>query len=125
MKAEQEGLNEILDLWDEDRDRTYTEIMDIMNESGILCGRIPGRKKNGDEIESKEDRRYGIEWTGKWTRAIIKGIIEREIFSEREDIIEDIPIQQKDERIRKEIKKMISNKDIKNTNYTLIAKKNR
>ena len=116
VPEEQEGLQEVIRL---SRDYPHLkpfEIKNIMNESGILCLRGPGRNFRGAKIsESTVKKNSEIIWTGKWTTQIVAKIIEHDQFEIRKKLVAEkgdkINIMKKDEIVIKTIKEHLEETD--------------
>ncbi len=115
VQEEQEGLNEVIRIYKEDKELTASQIKKLMNRSGILCCRGPG--------QNTED------WTGIWTTKIIKKIIEHESFIGRQlkykELSKHTNIMNKDEIVVQLIRDYLDEIDgYENDkfNYTEIAK---
>lgn len=90
VEEEQEGLREVIRIYEADPEQTPTEIKHLMNESGIRCLRGPGKNFRGKTTEKGIKRNEGTPWTGEWTTQIIEKIIERHQLPERKRIVEEL-----------------------------------
>lgn len=109
VPEEQEGLNEVLRISRENPELTASQIKNIMNESGILCLRGPGKNFRGNKITEKNIERNRTQWTGKWTTPIIEKILEHDRFNERQSKVKvNSNIIKKDEIVISEIKKYLN-----------------
>lgn len=129
VPEEQEGLNEVIRISRENPELTATQIKKIMNESGILCLRGPGRNfRGGKQTEKSIARNSLTEWTGKWTSQIIEKIIQRDRFQERLEKVKEneaVNIMKKDEIVIQLIKDYLEETDgysKESFNYSEIAR---
>jgi DNA invertase Pin-like site-specific DNA recombinase len=116
VPEEQEGLQEVIRLSREYPHLKPYEIKNIMNESGILCLRGPGRNFRGIKISENTIKKISeTSWTGKWTTQIIEKIIEHDQFEKRKKIVAEkgdkINIMKKDEIVIKTIKEHLEETD--------------
>lgn len=117
VEAEQEGYNKVIELIGENPDLKAFQIKNLMNETGIICLRGPGKNFRGNEKPSEKDiaRNAKSEWTGKWTTAIIQKIMDRVNEEERRKTVmnnsEKISILDKDARVIEEIKQFFEETD--------------
>lgn len=117
VEEEQPGLNEVIRIHREQPDLTPAQIKNLMNESEFQCLRGPGRDLHGNHTEKGIKKNEGTEWTGKWTTAIIKTIIDHDDFDDRRKVVlettknEPINLLQKDQIVTNIIREYMDEND--------------
>lgn len=130
VPEEQEGLNKVIQISRETPELIPSQIKNVMNETGILCLRGPGKCFRGAAPTEKSAKmNEGVEWTGKWTTQIIEKIVEHDQFESRQQLVKEqgkqSDITKKDEIITQAIKDHLNETntyDSDSFNFTAISK---